>query len=200
MLRKSILVLLPALLCSCGFSSNSNIDTYDEALKAAVDNDDFHTQLYIFPKSTNKGTPTNFAYKSMDDLFTGSYFMYLVMSYDEASFNSELERISGIYGHFPNGETKSIIHYEEESIYLTINRDKKYEYVKYDKDSLEIAYVSNQLFSWATARVDSRHSLPSLTIPSNLDDGDNSYNMYYFYTDEPDGMGGTVHIGMYVDD
>lgn len=200
MFKKPILLLIPLLLCSCGFNSNFNVKTYNDVLKDAKDNPDFHTQLYVFPENTNIGTPTSFAYKSMADLLNGSYFFYLVMNYDEENFNNELTRLSNIEGHFANGETKSIIHYEDESIYLTINRDSKYEYVKYNKEKLEIAYVSNQLFSWMSARVDSKHSLPNLTIPSELDDGDNSYNMYYFYSDEPDGMGGTIHIGMYVDD
>lgn len=198
--NKSILLLIPSLLCSCGFNSNSNVRTYNDVLKDAKENPDFHTQLYVFPENTNIGTPTNFAYKSMADLMNGSYFFYLVMNYDEENFNNELTRLDSIKGHFPNGETKSIIHYEDESIYLTINRDSRYEYVKYNKEKLEIAYVSNQLFSWVTARVEPKHSLPNISIPSELDDGDNSYNMYYFYSDEPDGMGGTIHIGMYVDD
>ena len=77
----------------------------------------------------------------MADLMNGSYFFYLVMNYDEENFNNELTRLDSIKGHFPNGETKSIIHYEDESIYLTINRDSRYEYVKYNKEKLEIAYV-----------------------------------------------------------
>lgn len=201
MLRKTILILIPAiLLSSCGYSSNSNVQTYEKTLKAAIENPDFHSQLYIFPSNTNNGVPTSFAYKSMGDLLTGSYFLYLVMTYDEENFSNELTRIENVEGHFPDGQIKSIIHFEEQSIYLTINRDNKFEYVKYNRETLEIAYVSNQLFSWATANVELRHKLPNLKIPSELDDGENSYNMYYFYSDEPDGMGGTIHIGMYVID
>lgn len=198
MLRKLLLLLVPFLLCGC--SSNSNVRKYDDALKEAIDNPDFHSQLYIFPENTDKGTPKNFAYKSLADLLTGSYFLYLVMDYDEESFNKELERLDKIEGHFLEGQTKPILHYEEESIYLTISKDNRFEYVKYNKEKFEIAYVSNQLFSKMTANVQPNHTLPSLTIPSELDDGDNSYNMYYFYSDEPDGMGGTLHVGTYVSD
>ena len=198
MFNKTLLFVSTLLLSGC--SCSSNVRTYDDALNEAIENTDFHSQLYIFPESTNKGTPTNFSYKSMGDLLTGSYFLYLVMTYDEENFTNELARIDKIEGRFPDGQTKSIIHYEEESIYLTISRDSRYEYVKYNKEKFEIAYVSNQLFSWATANVELRHKLPDLKIPSELDDGENSYNMYYFYSDEPDGMGGTIHIGMYVVD
>ena len=198
--NKILLLTIPFILSGCGYNSRSDIQTYENVLNDAVENPDFHTWLYIFPKNTNIGTPTKFAYKSMDDLFTGSYFLYLAMTYDEENFNNELARLDKIYGHFSNGETKKILHYEEQSTYLTINKDNRYEYAIYDKENLEIAYVSNQLFSWTTARVEDKHTLPSLTIPSELDDGDNSYNMYCYYSDEPDGMGGTIHIGMYVDD
>ena len=201
MIKKIVPLIVPILLLGgCGFNSNFDVRTYSDVLKEAKENPDFHSQLYIFPESTNIGTPTNFTYKSMADLMNGSYFLYLVMSYDEANFNSELARLDDVEGHFANGESKSVLHFDDESIYLTICKDGRYEYVKYDEEKLEIAYISNQLFSWTTARVEDSHKLPSLTIPSELDDGDNSYNMYYYYSDEPDGMGGTIHIGMYVVD
>lgn len=200
MLKKVIaLTSLPILLSGCGYSQSVDLNSYSELLQSCIDNGDFATDLYIFPKSTSIGKPTNFIYKKMDDLFNGSYFMYLVMEYDETSFNEELSRIDKIEGHFTGLGTKKIIHFEQQSCYLTISRDSRYEYVRYDKEKLEIAYVSNQLFSWTTARVDINHSLPIVTIPPELDDGDNSYNMYYFYKDDPDGMGGTIHVGIFVD-
>ena len=194
-----LLTLAPiTLCCSCATTGSTNIDSYSKLLESSINNSDFHTDLYIFPRNTNIGTPKNFSYKRQDDLLNGSYFFYLVMNYDEATFNNELERLDKIEGHFSNGESKPILHYEEESIYLTIDRNNCYEYVKYDKQKLEIAYISNQLFSNLTAKVSEEHSLPKLTIPSNLDDGNNSYNMYYFYYDEPDGLGGTIHVGEFV--
>lgn len=200
MFKKVIaLISLPIILTGCGYSHSGDLNSYSELLQSCIDNPDFATDLYIFPKSTSIGKPTNFIYKKMDDLFNGSYFIYLVMEYDETSFNEELSRIDKIEGHFTDLGIKKIIHFEQNSCYLTISRDSRYEYVRYNKDTFEIAYVSNQLFSWSTARVDIKHSLPPLTIPPELDDGDNSYNMYYFYRDEPDGLGGTIHVGIYVD-
>lgn len=192
--RLLCLTIFPLLLSGC--SSSSNISSYSELLQKCIDNPDFHSQLYVFPENTNIGTPTKFSYKWVEDLFTGSFLMYLVMKYSEETFNQELSRIEKVEGNFPDGASKKIIHFEEESIYLTINRDKRYEYVKYFKDSYEIAYVSNQLFSWVTCNLDSKHSLPRLTIPTELDDGDNSYNMYYHYVIDHDLD--DLEVGIYV--
>ena len=63
MFNKTLLFVSTLLLSGC--SCSSNVRTYDDALNEAIENTDFHSQLYIFPESTNKGTPTNFSYKSM---------------------------------------------------------------------------------------------------------------------------------------
>ena len=196
-----LLTLLPLVLnTGCATTVNNSIDSYDKLLVSCRDEDDFHTELYVFPDSSSIGTATSFSYKTTPDLLTGSFLLYLVMSYDQETFDAELSRLDKIEGLFPYGESKKIIHYEEESVYLTICRDNRFEYAMYFKDELKIAYVSNQLYSWFETGVSTKYRLPDLTIPSDLDDGDNSYNMYYFYRDEPDGMGGTIHTGMYVVD
>lgn len=191
------LTLLTILLCS-SCSTNKNIKKYSDVFKEAKGNVDFHTQLHIFPENTDSGTPKDFIYKTRDDLFTGSYVFYLVMQYEEETFNNELVRLNDVkanfYDEFP---AKHIIHYEEDNLYLSVYRDSRYEYVKYYPDTKVIAYVSNQLYEWPLSGVNSLHILGNVTIPEDLDDGENSYNMYYYYTYDPS-LGG--HVGMYTSD
>ena len=191
--KKVILTLLPLVLCSsCASITNKDISNYKNLLVLAKNNSDFHTQLHIFPDNTDKGTPKDFVYKSSEDLFTGSYVFYLLMEYDEATFNSELERLSEVEAHFPEDmPTKHIIHYPDEKMYLTISRDNRYEYAKYFEDTHAIAYVSNQLKEWPFSGVPIQYRLGNIKIPPELDDDENTYNLYYSYTFDPE-LGGLV--------
>ena len=78
-------------------------------------------------------------------------------------------------------KTKCIIKDTKTSQYLTINKNSRYEYAKYNAETYEIAYVSNQLFSWAESGISIEHKLEDIEIPSEIADGKNSYNMYYYY-------------------
>lgn len=191
--KKVIITLLPLVLCSsCASITNKDISNYQSLLASAKNNSDFHTQLHIFPDNTDKGTPKDFVYKSSEDLLTGSYVFYLLMEYDEATFDSELERLSKVEAHFPEDmPTKHIIHYPDEKMYLTISRDNRYEYAKYFEDTHAIAYVSNQLKDWPFSGVPSEYRLGNVKIPPELDDGENTYNMYYSYIFDPE-LGGLV--------
>ena len=196
--RIVLLSLIPFVL-NCGCSkSNNNIDSYDKLLVASRDEPDFHTELYVFPDSTSIGTPTSFAYKTTPDLLTGSFLFYLVMSYDQETFDAELSRLDKIEAHFPDEAVKKIIHFEDENLYLTISRNSRYEYAMYDKEELKIAYVSNQLYSWFETSVSPKYRLPNLKIPEELDDGENSYNLYYHYIIDPDLD--NLQVGIYVND
>ena len=73
---------------------------------------------------------------------------------------------------------------------MTINKSGRYEYVKYNAETLEIAYVSNQLFAWEESGIKKDHKLEDITIPSEIADGNNEYNMYYYYQED---------IGYYAD-
>ena len=186
-------LIIPTLLLTGCLSSKTNNDpqNYSEYLKIAVGNSDFHSELYIFPQDITEEEIKTFAYQTMDVLFTGSYFFYVVAQYDQTIFEAEINRLDDIKATFKNGKVKSILKYEEQSLYLTLNKDNRYEYVKYSKDTFEIAYVSNQLYKWNEVDINDNHLLGEVVIPQELDDGNNSYNMYYSYEGD---------IGYYVND
>ena len=52
--------------------------------------------------------------------------------------------------------------------------------MKYNSEKLEIAYVSNQLFSWNETGIKKEYLYKDIKVPAELDEGDNSYNMYYY--------------------
>ena len=172
------------VLGSCKRDTRTNAEQYLDQIKECRENKDFHSQLYIFPESLN-GEIIKYFYMEESDLFTGSYFYYLALQYDEETFNNELTRLSQVKSEFPKfNKVKPAIHYEEQSLYLTISRDNRYEYALYDKEKLEIAFISNQLFTWDQAKVLPEHTMPSVVIPEELDDGNDTYNMYYYYDGE----------------
>ena len=197
--KRLILLTLFPLVLNCGCSkSNNNIDSYDKLLVMCRDEPDFHSELYVFPDSTNIGTPTSFAYKTTPDLLTGSFLLYLVMSYDQEAYDAELSRLDKIEAHFSDEAVKKIIHFEDKNLYLAISRNSRYEYAMYFEDELKIAYVSNQLYSWLDTSVSPKYRLPDLKIPAELDDGENSYNLYYHYIIDPDLD--NLQVGIYVND
>ena len=176
-----ILWVFSLLLGSCKTDTRTNAEQYLDQIKECRENKDFHSQLYIFPESLN-GEVIKYFYMEESDLFTGSYFYYVALQYDEETFNNELTRLSNVRSTFSRVNlVKAIIHFEEQSTYLTVSRDNRYEYAIYNKEKLEIAFVSNQLFTWDRAQVLPEHAMPSVTIPKELDDGNNTYNMYYYY-------------------
>ncbi len=187
------LLLTPLVLSGCLSHPQTHKDPseYFSCLETAINNSDFHSQLYIFPKDIKEESISNFAYQTRDGLFSGNYFFYLVVNYNQTEFEQELSRLDSVKASFKNGKEKSVLKYKEHSLYLTINRNERCEYVKYNEEKLEIAYVSNQIFSWDKVDISNDHLLDDVTIPSELDDGDNSYNMYYFYEGD---------VGWYVTD
>ena len=179
-----ILWVFPLVLGSCKRDERTNAEQYLDDIREFRENKDFHSQLYIFPESLN-GEIVKYFCMQQSDLFTGSYFFYLALQYNEETFNSELTRLSKVRSTFSRVNlVKPIIHFEEQSTYLTISRDNRYEYAIYNKEKFEIAFVSNQLFTWDQAKVLPEHTMPSLVIPKELDDGNNTYNMYYYYDGE----------------
>ena len=180
------LMMIPFLaLGGCAIRSDDNVEKYEVLYNKMVSNQDFHTELYIFPKKIDTKQVTNFSSKSRDDLFNGSYLFYLVMKYEESQFNAELERLDAVKAEIeiPKNviKTKYIIKDTETSQYVTINENSCYEYVKYNTETYEIAYVSNQLFSWAESGINLDHKIEDIEIPSEIADGKNAYNMYYYY-------------------
>jgi hypothetical protein len=179
------LLVFSLLLFSCKRDTRTNAEQYLDDLKEYREKSDFHSQLYIFPESLN-GEIVKYVISETEDLFTGSYFYYLVLEFDQATFDSELNRLSEVKAVYPrfNNATKPVIHYEEQSVYLTIMKDNRFEYALYNKENLQIAYISNQLYQWSELPLLPEHSMPSLVIPKELDDGKNTYNMYYYYDGE----------------
>ena len=183
------LMMIPFLtLGGCATKANNNVNQYETLLKQSINNSDFHSELYVFPSEINTENAVAFSYKTREDLFTGSYLLYLVMKYDQNQFNAELERLDAIKAdiEIPNNvfKTKSIIKDTDTSQYVTITQNSRYEYVKYNSETLEIAYVSNQLFTWKETGIKNEYLYKDIKIPTELDDGDNSYNMYYYRVDD----------------
>jgi hypothetical protein len=183
------LMMIPFLtLGGCATKANNNVNQYETLLKQSINNSDFHSELYVFPSEINTENAIAFSYKTREDLFTGSYLLYLVMKYDQNQFNAELERLDAIKAdiEIPNNvfKTKNIIKDTDTSQYITITQNSRYEYVKYNSETLEIAYVSNQLFTWKETGIKNEYLYKDIKIPTELDDGDNSYNMYYYRVDD----------------
>ena len=176
-----LLTTLPLLLTSCLGKSDKydNIEEYNKWLNEAVENSDFHSELYIFPTEIDKESAKSFLYRTKESLFNGSYFLYLVMEYDETAYNGEIERLSNVKATFSNGEVKSVIHNEEKKVYLTIQQNNRHEYAYYDETKHLIAYVSNQLFDWGMTGIEKEYCIEDVPLEEkDLYDG---YNMYYLY-------------------
>ena len=118
--------VFPFLLGSCKTDTRTNAEQYQDDLKEYREKRDFHSQLYIFPDSLN-GEIVKYIISETSDLFNGSYFFYLVLEYDQETFDSELTRLSEIKATYVkhNNVVKPILHYSEESIYLTIMKDNR---------------------------------------------------------------------------
>ena len=192
----AIFTVIPALfLISCNRDNRSNAEQYRDDLKEAREENDFHTELYIFPESIEGREISFYHFVRQSDLFTGSYLFYIGLTFEEEDYNNELQRLANIKAEFKQGTIKPIIHYEENNLFVTISKDNRYEYVIYNNDSKEIVYVSNQLFLWKDIPVKEEHILPNIDIPKELDDGENSYNMYYRYEYD-----GATKVGWYIND
>jgi hypothetical protein len=72
-----------------------------------------------------------------------------------------------------------------------VKQNARFEYAMYNKTTFEIAYISNQIFEWKDTPVETQYVIPEVTIPDELDDGKNMYNMYYWYDGD---------AGIYVND
>ena len=185
------LIIAPLMMISfltiggCAIKSDNNVEKYETLYNEMVSNQDFHTELYIFPKKIDTKQVVGFSSKSREDLFNGSYLFYLVMKYEESQFNAELERLDAVKAEIeiPKNivKTKYIIKDTKTSQYVTINKNSRYEYAKYNAETYEIVYVSNQLFSWAESGIKEEHRFKDITIPNEIADGKNAYNMYYYY-------------------
>ena len=178
-----IFFVFPFLLCSCKTDTRTNAEQYLDQIQECRNNSDFHSQLFIFPEALN-GEIVKYFYMEESDLFTGSYFFYLVLDYDKETYDSELARLEKVKSEFSKFNiVKPILSYPSQNAFLTISKDNRYEYVLYNAEKLEIAYISNQLFTWDRAQVLPEHTMPSFVIPKESDDGNNTYNMYYHYVD-----------------
>lgn len=175
--------VFPLILCSCKVDKRTNAEQYFDQINECRNNKDFHTQLLVFPNEL-KGEIVKYFYMEESDVFTGSYFYYVVLKYNDETYSSEIDRINDIKAEFAKFNVlKPILSYPEQNAFLSISKDNRYEYVLYNSGSNEIAYISNQLFTWDRAQVLPEHSIPSFVIPPEYDDGGNTYNMYYHYVD-----------------
>ena len=191
--KTRFLAVIPALFCVSCFkpTTKSNPEEYLDLLKQCRDESDFHTELYIFPDTTKNTEIKSFYYSHTQDLFTGSFLLYLVLDYQETGFEAELERLSSVKATYKGGEEKHAISYPDQHLFLTIKQEARFEYAVYDKEKCEIAYVSNQIYNWDKIPVDSKYVIPDLIIPEELDDKNNTYNIYYLYDGD---------VGLYIED
>ena len=180
-----ISLVFPAILCSsCNTTKKTDWESYAEILQECISDRDFHSQLYIFPESIEGKEITKFVFSNTTDLFNGSWLMYLGLKLDQEGFNDEISRLESIKAVYDTGLEKPIIKFEEQKLFLTIMKDNRYEYALYNSDTCEIIYVSNQLYEWKDIPVEKEHILPDVSIPQELDDGNNTYNMYYRYEED----------------
>ena len=179
--RILLFLSLPFLLTGCLAKSEKfdNVDEYQTYLEAAINNSDFHTELYIFPSEVNKDSVKNFVYRTKEGLLNGDYFFYLVMEYDETTYSSEIERLSNVKATFSNGTVKNVIHNEEKKVYLAIQQNSRNEYAYYNETNHQIAYVSNQLYDWGMTGIDKEHYIDD--VPIEEKDLYGGYNIYYRY-------------------
>ena len=184
---KLSLIISMVFLSGCTSEVDNRIERYSELLEKFKQESDFHSELYVFPEKIEKNKVLKFRTQHQEFPFTGSYLFFLVYQYEE-DFEKEIERLQGIKADFKNGKSKSILHFEKKSLFVTISKDNRYEFVKYNSSTKQIAYISNQLYVWSEIDID---PLESIEIPKTKDDGENSYNMYYYYEGD---------IGYYVND
>ena len=184
-----ILLVAPFALTGCKTIKINDLNRYNELLKKCRDESDFHSELYIFPEKIDKKRIKSFRYQWTEDLFTGSFLFHLVYQWGD-DYQNEIDRISKVKAVFKNRGEKSILHYEKQKMYVTIyNEDGcRYEFAKYDPSKKIITYTSNQIYSWKDIGLDEPQKI---TIPKELLDWNEFYNMYYFYEGD---------IGYYVED
>ena len=72
-----------------------------------------------------------------------------------------------------------------------MKQNARFEYAMYNETTFEIAYISNQIFEWKDTPVEQDFISPDVTIPKGLEDGENMYNMYYWYNGD---------VGSYIED
>ena len=196
--KLSLVTLLPSILlssCSMSIRTNSDKSTYQDTYQKYVLNGDFHSELYIFPSEVNIDSIVDFKAMERDSIFTGDYLLYLVMKYDFTSYQNEINRLANIYTYFNRMEArKDILHLEESHAYISIYTSTKFEYAIYNSETLEIAYISNQLFTNKDIELNEKYILKDINIPEDrLDTFGNEklFNIYYYYEGD---------IGYYVKD
>ena len=180
-------ILSSLLLVGCKTNSISDPSQYEALLSKCKEMSDFHTELFIFPEHIEIDKVLAFEFKEREDLFTGSYLFYLKYQYED-DFTNEIERLKSVKAIYNNGYEKKILNFEKENIVVSITRDSRYEFAKFDVESKVISYVSNQLFTWKEIGLEDPGNF---TVPADVDDGQNSYNMYYRYEG---------NVGYYIED
>lgn len=143
-----------------------DISNYNVLLDKLKNKSDVHSKLLIFP--TINDNITDFKYEEQDGLFDGSYYLYIVATYNIEGYNKEIDRISNI-----SFNDRKII--KNNNMYVSIyDRMGTYEYVILDENNNKIIYIFNQLFDFKETDIKEEYILNY--IKGNLKYG---YNMYY---------------------
>ena len=118
-----------------------------------------------------------------EDLFNGSYLLYLVVNYSDEDYNAEIERLKSVKAEYPDAIKNPLYNKSDNPAYITIfDGNGSYEYALLDSKNKTIAYVFNQLFEWKEIEINENYMLKNYSVNSNDKDiNQNGYNMYYIY-------------------
>ena len=194
-----LLVLLSG--CVTHRKSGKDVEGYLESYNELLENADFHSELYLFPNENQleENKILKYSYAQRDDLFTGSYVLYLKLEFSSTKdLQKEIERLGSITCKFMNGLTKNIIRYDENT-FLSIYDGGRYEYAIVHSEDNYISYISNQLFEFAETNIDLKDRKQTFNLTDSQDDDlkPNTYNMYYHFTYDEDLK---TTIGYYIDE
>ena len=157
----SIMISVPLHLKK---QEEADINNYSMLLDKLKNNFDVHSDLLIFPKDNTY--ITDFKYDSRNGLFDGSYYLYVVATYNKDEYDKELKRISEIT--YNDRNIKKC-----DNKYVSIyDRYGTYEYVILEDN--KIIYVFNQLFDFNETDIKEEYILKD--IDGHLKYG---YNIYY---------------------
>lgn len=129
----TIVLVAPFALTGCKTIKLDDVLKYEETLQKCRDENDFHTELYIFPENIQKNRIKKFRYQWTEGLFAGSFLFYLVYEWGD-DYDEEINRISQVKAVFKDRGEKTVLHYEKEKMFVTIyNEDGcRYEFAKCD--------------------------------------------------------------------
>lgn len=178
-----VFVVASYMVLNFKIKDKTNIVEYAQALSELRENSDAHSGLFIFPENVNVDNVKEYKYLTREDLFNGSYLLYLVVNYSDEDYNAEIERLKSVKAEYPDAIKNPLYNKSDNPAYITIfDGNGSYEYALLDSKNKTIAYVFNQLFEWKEIEINENYMLKNYSVNSNDKDiNQNGYNMYYIY-------------------